>query len=223
MNRCSFLAALCTAFCFVTLAAFPVGSQAQNVRLGIDGGLALSTFRGDTGVLLDNVNSSTLRRRASFQAGGFAMIQLNEWLDLRPGLYYIQKGAVLEGSTLGAPDVTAEYRFPYVQIPILFEARIPTEGITPSVSLGPVASFSTASGVEIVDRTGERIRSFERITETLDLGAMVGVGMRYLIDDSKMLIFDLRYNPGLLDIISEEGVSMRTDAVTMSFGYAFSL
>jgi len=213
----------CLALC-LALVLFPAASEAQTVRLGLKGGLTLSTFQGDTNVLVDNASFSSLRRRASYQAGAFAMIRLNEWLDLRPEAYYVQKGAVLEGETLGVPKVTGTYRFPYIQIPILVELRIPTEGVvTPSVFLGPVASFSTTSGVEVELPNETRTRNFEDVTSTLDFGAAAGVGLRYRVGDSTMLTLDARYNPGLSDIISEQGVDMRTDSILLSLGYAFSL
>lgn len=224
MHRMFSSIARCVVPCLLVLAVFSTEARAQDLRVGLKGGLSLSTFQGDTQVLVDNVDFSSLRRRASYQVGGFASIRLSERFHLRPELYYIQKGAVLEGENLGVSEVTGTYRFAYIQAPLLLGVRIPTDGtVTPSFYLGPSVSFSTVSGVEVTVPDETRTRNFDSVTETLDIGGIAGASLRYQFSGAKSLIFDVRYNPGFSDILSEDNVSMRTDSINLSLGYAFSL
>ncbi|MFB6285690.1 MAG: porin family protein [Candidatus Bipolaricaulia bacterium] len=216
--------ACCATLLLFALASFPVENRAQDVFLGGQAGLSLSTFRGDTQLLSDNVNRPRFRRRASYQVGGFASVRVSRLFNLRSEVLYVQKGAVLEGSSFGISNVKGVYRFAYVQVPLLLEARLPIDApVTPIAFLGPSVSFSVASGLEIEFPNESETRSFSPVTNTLDLGGIVGGGLRYPLDKSRMLVFDLRYNPGFSDIISSDAVELSTDTINLSVTYAFSL
>lgn len=224
MYRVSTFIVRCVALCLLGLASLSGVSHGQTVHLGLKGGLNFSTFQGDTQVLVDNIDFSSLRRRGSFQVGGFAVFRISDRFDLRSELFYVQKGAVLEGSNLGVPEVTGTYRFAYLQAPLLLDVRIPTSGRATAVaSLGANVSIRTVSGVEIDLPNETRTRNFDALTRSLDFGGIVGAGLRYPVGDSMLLTFDVRYNPGFSDIVSNEEVSMRTDSIMLSLGYAFSL
>ena len=223
MSRFSTFSGFCVVHCLLGLTLLSGVSHGQTVHLGVLGGGNLSTFQGDTQVLVENVDFSSLRRRASYQVGGFALFRINDRFALRSELFYVQKGAVLEGSNLGVPEVTGTYRFAYLQAPVLLEVLFPTGGTaTAVVSLGANASYNTISGVEVDLPNETRTRNYAPITETFDFGGVIGAGFRYPFDNT-LLTFDVRYNPGLSDIITSEGVSLRTDSIMLSLGYAFSL
>lgn len=213
--------------CFVLLLLLPGETGAQDLRFGVKSGLNFSTFRGDTNVITDNLNSSGLRRRVSFHVGGFALVEVSRRFLFQPELLYVQKGAVLEGSTFGTPDLTGTYRFAYLQLPLLLKYRIPTKGIvTPVLLGGPSGAINTASGLQ-VDSRGSAQRgsfdtetlSFDNVTNTFSIGGILGGGLHFHLNGSQMITFNVHYNPGLSDITSEEGVELRTDTITFSVGY----
>lgn len=219
--------ALAFALCLVLLLLLPGEAAAQNVRFGVKSGLNFSTFRGDTNVITDNLDTSGLRRRGSFHAGGFVLIEMSGRFLLQPELFYVQKGAVLEGSTFGSADLTGTYRFAFLQLPLLLKYRIPTEGIvTPVLLGGPAGAINTASGLEVEsegtaqrDSFDRETMSFEDVTTTFGIGGIIGGGFHVHLAESGMITFHVHYNPGLSDIASEEGVELRTDTITFTLGY----
>lgn len=205
-------------------------ASAQDIRLGLKTGANFSTFRGDTDAITQNVSFPRLSRRLSVQLGGFALVEFNEWLLFQSELLYTQKGAVLEGSSVGVSEVTGTYRFAYLQIPLLLKIRIPTRApVAPVFFVGPSGALNTASGLEVEFRNTSqnasetRTVSYGDVTTTFSLGGVIGGGLHYRISESRTVMLTLLYNPGLSDIASERAVELRNDTITLSLGYAFPL
>ena len=103
--------------------------------LGVEGGINLSSFNGDT------VNS-VYESRLGFVGGGFLSLPLGSSLSLQPEVLYAQKGGKVNGF---------DYRLDYVEIPILLDVKV----LGPlGILLGPAFNAKVAStdGV-VVDNT----------------------------------------------------------------------
>lgn len=213
------------AFVCMTLALLSTTKgHAQTNSFGFKTGVNFSTFRGDTNALVELIDVSSLQRRTSFQIGGFAVIGLTDRFALHPELLYIQKGAVLAGSNFGAGRLKGTYRFSYLQFPLLLEAQIPTgREIVPILFLGPFISARVTSGLEVEFPDNTERNSYNDVTSSVDIGGVIGAGVRYRLSDAQILTFDVRYNPGFSDVATEENLVLRTDSITLSFGLAFPL
>ena len=94
--------------------------------LGVEGGINLSSFNGDT------VNS-VYESRLGFVGGGFLSLPLGSSLSLQPEVLYEQKGGKINGF---------DYQLDYVEIPLLLDVKI----LGPlGILLGPSFSANVAS------------------------------------------------------------------------------
>ena len=147
---------------------------AQEINLGVKGGLNVAGVGGDTDVL---------ESRLGFHLGGYAEIGFNEMFSLQPELLYSKQGA----QSVSTSEV--KLNLDYLTIPLLAKVTL-TEEL--SGYLGPQIGFVT--NAEVKDNEGsDKVTSEYKST---DLGLAVGLG--YELDNG--LNFSARYTHGLSNI-----------------------
>lgn len=197
----------------VALVLLAAPLEAQENRVGLVGGLTMATWGGDD---VDDPDGSL-----GYDVGAYLSWQVGDTWAFRPGVYYVQKG--IEDSDASGE---AELNLDYIEFPLLLEYRIPTEGAL-GVSLmgGPAAAFNlgcdlegTSGGVSVTadcDDLGIDVKS-------IDLGAMIGMGLRFAAGESVGIVVEANYNYGLLSIDDSGGdADIKNRAFQVNAGVSF--
>lgn len=201
---------------FTVAALFSIAvSTAQEVRLGVKGGVNFATLSGDN---LGNIKSLT-----GFHIGALAEIPITEQFAVQPEVLYSAQGGKYheKGSELGvdyAYDV--ETKLDYIQIPVMAKYYV-IDGL--SIEAGPQISFLTSSKVEYEGSAGGITISGEDDLDdasTVDFG--LGAGASYRLPMG--LFFTARYNFGLSNINDASDASdnkIHNRVAQLSVGYSF--
>lgn len=231
MRHCGLLLAVLLLFA-------PIAADAQDTQgleIGVQAGGALSTFHGNTGAITRG-GSLDYQRREGFHAGAFVSIPLNTVLSVRPGLTYVQKGASVDDTRpfgVGSSDpvdVQENYEFSYLQLPVLFETRLPAvRSLQSYLVLGPSVGVNIQKNIERnEDVQTEAIPESE--VNTLEVGIIGGVELGYEVRGLGTVTLGAHYDLGVNQIIPDDEAAaekgkeaeFRNGALTLSLGYRFS-
>ncbi len=159
---------------------------------------------GDREATFDNATGWHLHLWVDLPAGPIA---------LRPGLRYMDAGAVFDDDDLVIPD--EEQAVSLLEIPIDLRYRFTMPIVTPYVLAGPVLRFPTGN-----DDDGDRLRSFS-VAANIGVGAELGLA-------SLRLFPEIKYAFGISRFTEEEyelgGVTFEADdsqhlnAIMLSLG-----
>ena len=168
---------------------------AQENRVGLVAGVSIASLGGD--------DSGDPDSSLGLDVGAYLSWEVAESWAIRPGIYYVQKGA--EATDAGG---TLELNLDYVELPVLLEYRIPTEGAL-GVHLfgGPAVAFEVSCELELsgsgvsatVDCTDPNLDGGFQ-TSSVDFGIMLGGGLRFSAGGSVDLVVEGSYNLGLTSI-----------------------
>jgi hypothetical protein len=171
--------------CAISVSAQSSGSS---VAFGIKGGGNLANFYGDA---VGNVDA---KLRAI--GGAYLKFQFNEVLGFQPEVLYAQKGAkqtelINVGGSFGT--IEGEWQYDYIEIPLLLDFSVPTEGgMTPHFYAGP--TISLLASAKAVGNGGEA--DLKDYTKSTDFSLTVGGGINIGSGPTKFVL-DLRYVMGL--------------------------
>jgi len=143
--------------------------------------------------------------------GGFLAININKMFTLQPEVYYLTKGGVWDEdlepviflSSVGV-NYLWEDTLNYLHIPLLLKVNLLPEGkVIPLLFAGPAVNFLLSSNKKLtIDGTIVEDRSFDELKKN-DLSFVFGGGVEIPLDKIK-LIFDVRYDLGLSNIVRDE-------------------
>jgi Outer membrane protein beta-barrel domain len=190
--------------------AAPQPVTAQSVQGGIKGGLSLA----DIPRLADQFEEEgavDLRYRSGLIVGGFATIQLAEFVAFQPEVLYAQKG--MHGRDPAGVDDVFETRVDYLDVPLLL--RLQDTALY--VVLGPSLNFNVAA--KLVDEGDDVDQDIKDDTETVEVGVVVGVGLQM----SRFLV-EGRFAEGLTNIAKNPPPgqdSYRNRSFAIMFGIRF--
>ncbi len=171
------------------MAGTAAGQDTGLVGKGVKVGLAMYKFSGDHPEL-DAVDPDL---KTGLAAGGFLTFALGPNFALQPEVVYAMKGSVYEE---GGYKYT--FKFNYLDVPILFKYRFPTEGrMRPNLFAGPIPSFKLSAKLKEEAPSGDREGDFEHV-KGLDLGLALGGGIDFAMASST-ITFDIRYTLGLTE------------------------
>lgn len=177
--------------------------HAQEVRLGVKGGLNIASLGGDS---YSGLGVGSLSSRTSFHIGGFAEIPLVGDFALQPEILYSSEGSDWGGIfTIGG-----DLKLDYVRVPVLAKYNMPfVEGL--SAELGPVFGVLVNAKSGSLD-VKDAYKSFD---------AQLGIGATYRF--SFGLSAGLRYNKGLLNINDDSDVDWKNQSNVFQIfaGYSF--
>jgi hypothetical protein len=212
--------ALLAIVCSIALA--PAGAGAQEVTLGLKGGLNLSSLSvddpADPDLDFDN--------QIDFLAGAFVQFGIGRIFALQPEVLYSQRGAKSRGI-----DPATKLNQNYNEIPRLLMARLSSREspIYPLLYAGPTVAFPTRC--RVTEEGGGTSESFDcddpqadgalEPTKT-DFGLVFGGGFEILY--SRLTIqLDARYNFGLTNLndsadAEQVSVKLRTWSFMLGLG-----
>jgi len=187
---------------FVASLAVPQAS-AQNIKLGVKGGVNFADVGGD--------DVSDTKNKTGFIAGGFAEFMIGNMFAVQPEVLYSQKGFKIDD-----PDVDGKLKLDYFEVPVLLKINVPIEGskVHPSFYAGPAVSIKSScklqgeeSGVSfdidcdsplIVDFIGEELP-----IKSTDFGIVFGGGISFDVGGAEVGV-DVRYNLGLTKVVDTD-------------------
>lgn len=149
-------AAVTTVLLFMGVLARP--AAAQDVEVGLLGGVSIATFGGDAVPEEADPGSVT-----GLNIGALAQLPITDIISIQPELHYVQKGAELEGEG----GTTVRFDLNYIELPVLLHVNVPTESrINFGFLLGPEVAFQT--GCEVTFESAENEESFDCASERVD-------------------------------------------------------
>lgn len=190
-------------------------TTAQEVRLGIKGGVNFATFSGDN---LGDVKSLT-----GFHIGGLVEIPLSEQFSVQPEILYTAQGSKYheKGTELGVSySYDVKQKLDYIQVPVMAKFYA-IEGL--SIEAGPQIAFLTSSKVDYDGNIGGIGASGEEDLDNVsDIDFSIGAGASYRLPMG--LFFTARYNFGLSnlnDSSNSENQKIHNRVAQLSVGYSF--
>ncbi len=212
--------ALLAIACSIALA--PAGARAQEITLGVKGGLNISNLSVDAPDDPDfGFDSQT-----DFLVGGFAQFAFGQHFAVQPEVFYSKKGARSRDS-----DPATTLNLNYLEIPILLMWRLASREspIYPILYTGPSVAFETRcqvtgkqDGVSVSFDCDDPLLGGELQTAKTDFWLVFGGGFEILY--SKLTIqLDARYNLGLTNLneaedAAETSVKSRTWSFMLGLG-----
>jgi hypothetical protein len=200
---------LCTA-----IAVFGLSNvNAQEVKFGAKAGVNFASVGGD--------ETGDLDGRTSFHIGGVAEIVISEKFSFQPELLYSAQGAKASGSEPGFGSFESEYKFDYLNIPLMAKFYV-AEGF--SLEAGPQIGFLLSAKDDWTETfdgfTDSGTDDLKDYTKGIDFGLNFGLG--YKMETG--LNFGARYNLGLSNINDGEGFDdfkNQNSVIQISVGYMF--
>jgi hypothetical protein len=199
------LAALCVA------ALLP---QTLSAGVGIKGGYSLSKF------------SLTSTEPPPFEfvnlpspvGGIFFSFKLGP-LAIQPEVLYVRMGAKVE-----VDEDSLEYRFDYIQVPVLLKLNvIPLGPVSPFICVGGYGSYLLkAKGVMTVGGADPEVEDLSDTFQKYDYGVVGGAGLRFKLPGISLSI-EGRYNYGLMNVLKDpvEGESVKNRSMMALVGIGF--
>jgi len=171
---------------FLIGAIYNVQSQ---VNFGITGGLNYT----------NNINHEESKNNRNtdyifgLNIGGYVKKSINDKWNFKPEFLYYEKGYKVKSSV----GDTAEFKFNYISVPILFEYNIIEKT---HIEIGPELSYllNTENSYEY-EFENQTFRISEIWDKRFDLG--ISIGANYKLTEKFYL--NIRYNQGLLSTVKE--------------------
>jgi len=165
-----------------------------SIGKGVKGGLNIATAGGADAEKFGAISAVT-----QFNAGVFVNIGLPGPLSIQPEVLYSVKGAKVAGTFSGTPFTTTA-TVTYVDIPVLLKFNIPLvpgSPVKPNIFAGPgVGILLTAKSKTEVPGSPTTESDDKSTTESMDFGAIVGVGVDVNLVAVTLMV-DARYYFGL--------------------------
>ena len=209
--------ALLAIACSIALA--PAGAGAQEITLGVKGGLNVSNLS----VSDPDDSEAGFDSQTDFRVGAFAQFALGRVFAIQPELFYSQEGAKSRDS-----DPAVKLNLNYFEIPLLLMARLASREspMYPILYAGPSVAFQSRcqvtgeqDGASVSFDCDDPLFEGEVQTKKTDFGLVFGGGFEILY--ARLTIqLDARYNLGLTNLNDSEN----SDEVSVrSRGWAFTL
>ncbi len=217
--RSSFLA-------FVLLCAAPssVLAQSKAMTIGLEGGPALTTLRGN------QILAQTSKIDFTFAGGLFVEYGFSDHLSIRTGCSFERKGNKsnillldINGSELG--NVKVRTQLDYLAVPLLVRYSFGSK-VKFMVNAGPYLGFllkgteRTGAIGSFPERTTDRTANFTQ----QDVGLSLGLGPTLSMGDHIRISLEVRATLGLLNVsaipVVENG-SIKTSSAALLVGAAY--
>ena len=176
------------------------------MMFGVKAGLNMTNVTGDDKP--DNVSMSM-----GVIGGAFMCYKITDIIAVQPELLFAMKGAKADSA-----GFEVQWKFNYVEIPLLLKVNLPTEGkIKPSLYAGPALGILMSAKAE-----DEDVKEFFKST---DIGLLAGAAVGYQMEKG-LLFAEARYEVGLTTIDKAEGdedaADIKNTAISILVGYAFA-
>ena|SRR5690554_108658 len=207
MKKLVFLAAI-AAMSFTTI-------NAQEVRLGVKGGVNFATLSGD--------HLGDIKSRTGFHLGGLVEIPVTERFAVQPEILYSAQGAEYkESGQESGVDYSYEYKnkLDYISVPVMAKFYV-VDGL--AIEAGPQISFLTSSKGEYEGTMGGITVSGDSDLEDIStIDFSLGAGASYRLPMG--VFFGARYNFGLSNVYDGDNADnnkIHNNVFQLSAGYSF--
>jgi len=173
------------------LAAATVGAFAQEVAIGLKGGLNFANL--DVSDL-----EGTYNNRTGYHLGAFTLFKFGN-IGIQPEIVFSE-----QGSKVKAPSGSFESNFSYFNVPVILKLYT-VAGI--NLQAGPQFGFLTTAEVDGDD--------FKNELKNSDFGLALGAGW----DLPFGLTIDARYNLGLKNVSDDSAYDIKNQVWQVSLGY----
>jgi hypothetical protein len=182
---------------FLIFCALSLVTRAQ-VQFGVKAGLGINELMTmDHPITIVNGNNQTMRYFpiSTFTGGGFASIPLTKKLTLQPELVYSLQGATGRPEQNYLVTVTEDYRFSYLNIPVLVKYKLPQAFF---VETGPQIGLLLSGKIDETEVGSNNTNSYNIKSQlkSTDLSWVFGVGYCSPFN----IGVDIRYNLGLENV-----------------------
>jgi len=185
------------------------GSYAQDVGMGIEGGINLANLNITPAF---NTNS-----RTGFMVGGFADIGVSRVISIKPSVRYIVKGYTVQGQNFSYSQT-----YNYIEIPMLIKAKLPINYVKPYIEAGPTLGIQLSASSEL--QANQQVTDTDQgaYFSTIDFGLYFGSGAEYRVAHNIDLFTGFGYSLGLTNI-SKTTTSAKTNGFQMTAGVKFGI
>lgn len=186
---------------------FSIDASAQmSVNKGLKGGLNFASFSLDPEPEGGSTSSQT-----GIAGGLFLELDLLGPLDIQVEGLFSQKGSKFESDAGGESSTTLSY----LEVPVLAKISIP---------LAPTMSYNVhagpALGFKLSESFDPELNSDEDFYKGSDLGAVVGLGLKFNALVSFVTI-DARYTLGLSNVLDSDNGEAKNRSLTLLVGLGF--
>lgn len=187
---------------------------AQDIRLGLDGGLNISSmhFSPPASAFSTNVKVSN---KPGFKAGLVADLKITDHIFIQTGAFYSMKGVKLSGN-----ELELRYTYHYLEIPVLFKYSFKNIFVAAGPYIGPVfaakvklISVDTNLSQKIPIGNDPATDGIQRLDAGLNLKA------GYALPTG--LFFSLQYGFGLANVSPAVNTTENHRVFAVSIGYLF--
>ncbi|MBO9731410.1 MAG: PorT family protein [Chitinophaga sp.] len=198
----------------------------QQVTFGLKAGFSIANFLlKDEGITKKRTDTKIC---PAFQAGVIADIPLAEQLSLQPGLFFSQKGAVINDIDNGLSNqkVKSKVRLNYLEFPVNFIYRYQAGNGKLFVGLGAYVAYGLSGTMKVSTDTGSipvKFRDMPNWTinalfvKPFDAGANFMIGYEL----KKGLLFNINYSLGLVNTDSYLEETQKQRYISVCIGYLF--
>ena len=187
-------------FVLISISSFSqTNKREEGIKIGIKGGLNLSTFYGD--------NTEDLTFRSSVNLGFFAEIIVSDKFSFQPELVYSGQGSFFEGIE-GVSS--SKIKYDYINLPLMAKFYL-VENF--ALELGPQVGF-------LVNKKSKDGSGQKPLNNIAPIDFSLGVGLNYEL--SSGMFFQGRYNFGITNTNTADNNQRLSNAVIqLSVGYQF--
>lgn len=167
-------------------------------------------------------SSGAQENRRGLTVGGGIEIPLGDLFFLQPEVTYIEKGSRTTLGAINAAGLADSFiKYDFVDVPILLKKRFGRGEFTVDLVFGPYIGFAMTRAAITQDASGTvTTTNLDSSLQSLDYGAVFGIGGNFKIDAETGVFLHGRYLWGLANLsVTASSVSVKTSAISLILGY----
>jgi hypothetical protein len=192
-----------------------IASAQSPLKIGVEGGV-------NFGNASTSPTSVSFSSRTGLMAGALLEVYVSDVFYFQPEVLYAQKGAEFSVSSSSGSG-TLTWKFDYIEIPLLLEAKFGQSEFKPMIYGGPNIGFNVSATAEGSNGSSSGSVDIKDQVESIDFALDFGAGGEYAINPTTALIASIRYSLGISDIDKDATSTWNTRGVQLLVGAKFTL
>lgn len=197
---------------FLTLILSQLPAKAQSpISLQADAGLSIASLKRS-----ENRNKMDYLSLNGLQGRLVAGYQLSDNFSLHAGLGYVQMGASVEHE-----DHHDDIRINALEIPVLFRYQLPLGSGSLGLSAGPALAYHLSAHRHEHEDGNEAEEELTIGNAGNDYMKPTNLSLQAEVSytHSSGILLNLRYNAGLMDLVTSDLIEMRSSYLAVGLGY----